>query len=349
MSSSPEVLVVDDDPQVGGLIKRVLDERGIACTVVTDSGQVAELLAARQPAVLVADISMPEVGGVELLSVARKVAPQCRVILVSGVSCAQSLAEGMSLGAYDYFHKPFDCQELADAVAKAMSHSQQPDPLVRRAAEAMQLETKLRRDALDSIGAMVRAVEAKDPYTRRHSEHVAHYGVLLGQYVGLPAAAVEAIRVASLVHDMGMIGVPDDVLGKAGKLTEEEFDHVRRHPALGAHILEEIGVFGTEAHLVRHHHERWDGQGYPDGLEAEEIPLGSRVILIADSIDTMLMPRCYKQAFLVERMLDELTRCAGRQYDPVLAARAVQWCMLHPEELILPTGQTAMANPVEGT
>ena len=192
---------------------------------------------------------------------------------------------------------------------------------------------------LGMVRALVRAVEAKDFYTCRHSEQVAHYAVHLAQRLGLESKAVESIRIAALLHDVGKIGVPDHILVKPGPLTEEEFAIVRRHPGMGAEILSHIAMLDQEAVLVRHHHERWDGGGYPEGLCGDQTPLGARLIQIADCIDAMLMERTYKKCYSPAKMIDELIRCAGKQFDPVLAGEAVQWCRDNPDKLILPRKQ----------
>jgi putative nucleotidyltransferase with HDIG domain len=198
------------------------------------------------------------------------------------------------------------------------------------------LSSQATQASLDSVKALVRAVEAKDPYTRRHSEQVAHYAVSIATAMGLSGPALESTRIAALLHDIGKIGVPDHILIKPGALTDEEFQYIRRHPALGSDILASITLFGKEAKLVRHHHERWDGKGYPDGLTGEETPLVSRIIQVADCIDAMLMERTYKKGYPVDTMLGELVRCAGTQFDPKIAAAALAWCQSHREGLFLP-------------
>ncbi len=196
----------------------------------------------------------------------------------------------------------------------------------------------LRQVLLESSGALVRAVEAKDPYTSQHSVHVAFYAKQLGRHVGLAEEDLENIRIAGLLHDIGKIAVPDKILTKVGKLTDQEFAFIRRHPDVGAAILENISMLQTEARVVRFHHENWDGSGYPTGLAGEAIPLGSRIINLADSIDAMLMHRTYKSAYSVEKMLQELHDCAGRQFDPSLAAATVDWCRRERAQIILPPG-----------
>ena len=334
-SERARILIVDDEPQVCSLLKDSLSDRQFQCTITTDSLQAKRMLAVERFAVMVTDISMPEISGLDLLALARKLDPACKVILITGVSNTQYLANALAMGAYDYFAKPFDIDQLAESIRRAVS-DENPSHLPARAAKAMQLESYLRQASLESIKALVHAVEAKDPYTRRHSEQVTHYATNLAVFLGLPPQSVESIRVAGLLHDIGKIGVPDHILTKPGPLSEAEFDHIRRHPALGAQILENISMFRAEARLVRHHHENWDGTGYPDGLAGQQIPLGARIINIADSMDAMLMARTYKQAYPVGKMLGELKKSAGSQFDPELVGIAVSWCDRNPAGIIVP-------------
>ncbi len=208
---------------------------------------------------------------------------------------------------------------------------------VEPAADLPPVLSQVRRTVLESAGALVQAVEAKDPYTRRHSEHVALYAVALARHVRIEHQQVECMRIAALLHDIGKIAVPDSVLTKPGPLSEQEFDLVRQHPSVGADILENISLLKTEAGLIRHHHENWDGTGYPAGLAGEEIPIGSRIINVADSMDAMLMHRTYKRAYPVKKMLRELERCGGTQFEPDLAQAAADWCRHNLDKLILPS------------
>jgi len=332
MTSTPvDVLIVDDEPQVCRLIRDALSQAGLRCTVVSDPQEARALLRARRFAVLITDIAMPHLDGLELLHFARRYRPACRVILITGRSSHELLTQAVAAGAYDYLQKPFRISQLCQAVENAAFHGGAP-PLPSRAAEAMEA----RQAALDSVRALVGAVEAKDPYTRQHSEQVAHYAVHIARCLDLDDRQIESIRVASLLHDVGKIGVPDEILRKPGRLTEAEFAHIRRHPVVGEEILVHINLFRTEARLVRHHHERWDGQGYPDGLAGAAIPLGARIIQTADCIDAMLMTRTYKNAYPPARMLTELQRCAGTQFDPRLAETAHAWCASNGHQLVLP-------------
>ena len=329
------ILIVDDEPQVCDLMRDGLRSYGLNCTAVTSAAEARDLLSSTSFQVLVTDVSMPGGSGMDLLRHVRTRQPDCRVVLVTGYTDTARLTEALHHGAYEYVEKPFELRHLVEVVMRAASAKPGAGGLTARAAEAICDRERARQASLQSIRALVRAVEAKDPYTRRHSEQVTHYAVNLAEHLGLGGADLERVRTASMLHDVGKIGVPDSILTKPGPLTDEEFALVRQHPALGAEILENISVFAEEAQLVRRHHERFDGWGYPDGLRREEIPFSAQIINVADSIDAMLMRRTYKEAYTLDRVLAELRRGAGSQFDPQLAAAAVEWCIRYPGKLIL--------------
>ncbi len=338
----PSILIVDDQPSVCRLIAKQLSEQGFDCHVATDGQTARERLGAQPFKLLIADIALPGPSGLELVAYIRKHRPECKVILVTGTGNRDHVAQALMLGAYDYLDKPIDMGELTALTAKAVRDDNGMLGLPARAAKAMQLSAQTRQASLDSVRALVRAVDAKDPYTRRHSEQVAYYATHLAEALGLSETVVERIRISSLLHDVGKIGTPDHILTKPGKLTDDEFEYIRRHPAIGAEIVASVTLFREEALLIRHHHERWDGKGYPDGLAGEEIPLPSRIINVADSMDAMLMTRSYKPRYPVEKMLGELERCAGTQFEPQVAAAGVRWCQANPDALVLP-GRAAKA------
>ena len=334
-SDRASVLVVDDEPEICALIRAGLTRSGLRCVTATEP-RLAKYMLERQPfAVLVADVAMPEVSGLDLLAYVRQALPACRVILISAMSSTQCLADALALGAYDFIQKPFEIDELTESVQRAARSDSPAEFLPIRAARAMEMEDRVKQASLESIRALVHAVEAKDPYTRRHSEQVTHYAVNLAQHLGIAAGKIESVRVAALLHDVGKIGIPDEILTKTGRLTDEEFAQVRCHPTVGAEILKHISMFAQESRLVLCHHEKWDGSGYPNGLAGEDIPYGARIINAADAMDAMLMQRTYKQAYPVEKVLDELRDCAGTHFDPDIAMAAVDWCLCHPEKMIL--------------
>ena len=331
------VLIVDDDPRLCLLIRDELSTYGFDCHATTDSEKARDLLQIKHYDVLISDITMPHVSGLELLALVRQNAQGCKVILITGESSHEYLAQALAIGAYDYVEKPFSMDTMIDSVNRATNDLIEIPSLPMRAAKAMQLNGQVARAAFESIQALVKAVEAKDPHTKQHSEHVARYAIDLAATMGATIEVKKIVRIAALLHDVGKIGVPDHILTKSGKLTDKEFEHIRRHPTMGADILSKIALFGEHAMAIRHHHERWDGNGYPDGLAAEEIPWIARIINIADSIDAMLMQRTYKNSYPINKMLGELQRCAGTQFDPEMAAIAVAWCGRNINKLLLPT------------
>nr|WP_038667239.1 HD-GYP domain-containing protein [Pelosinus sp. UFO1] len=181
------------------------------------------------------------------------------------------------------------------------------------------LQTLVTTDDLhDIVDALSTALEAKSSYTCGHSERVAELSLLIAQAMGLPLAEQERIHIGAHLHDIGKIGIPDAILNKPGRLTEVEFDTIRQHPEIGGTIVGKIKVFASVADIVRHHHERFDGKGYPDGLGGEQISLGARIVAVADSFDAMTTLRTYRQVFSVQEAIEETKRCRGSQFDPAV-------------------------------
>ncbi len=333
-SITPCILVVDDDPQICSLIQQVLVQNGLKCMATSDSQAASELLNAGGIAVLLTDIAMPYKSGLDLLEQVSAMADGCKVVLMTGKHNTEDIASAVRQGAYDLLEKPLNLQGMVDIVTQAIHDKSNRSPLSLKAASALQSQKVLRQTSIESILALARAVEVKDPYTRQHSQHVTHYALNLASYMGLDEKMIESVRVAALLHDIGKIGTPDSILTKCGKLTAEEFDEIRQHPVLGSEILENISVFATEAMFVKYHHERWDGYGYPSGLMGEETPLGARIICVADCMDAMLMRRVYKEAYPLEKVFAEFIRCSGSQFDPQLVTVMLDWSDKHGDRIV---------------
>ncbi len=330
------VIVVDDDLAVCKVITAGLSANGIVSRTFQDPNQAREYLTGHPCQILICDVVMPDLSGFDLLMHVRQSSPGCKVILMTGYGDTRTIADALSLGAYDYLQKPFDIRQLVETIDRAMQIGGEEFYLPIRAAKAMQMEAQIHQASLESIRALVHAVEAKDDYTRRHSEQVRHYAVSFAEFLGIDSVLLDSIRVASLLHDIGKIGIPDSILTKPGPLDSLEFAQICRHPGLGSEILEHISMFAGEAKLVRHHHERWDGAGYPDNLSSEDIPLGARIICAADSLDAMLMRRSYKDCYPLEKVLAEFHNGLGTQFDPDIAVATIEWIHAHPNKLILP-------------
>jgi len=179
---------------------------------------------------------------------------------------------------------------------------------------------ELRRSYMATVRALSNAVEARDAYTGKHAERVAAYGMVLAQATGLQVADSPQIEFGFLLHDVGKVAVPDAILFKSSSLTEEEYALVRRHPVIGSEILRDVDFLGEGKLVVRHHHERWDGTGYPDGLRGEQIPLAARVFAIADTLDALTTDRPYRKAIGWEEARKIICRAAGTQFDPAVVA-----------------------------
>ncbi len=187
------------------------------------------------------------------------------------------------------------------------------------------LRERLRCTYLESIQALVAAAEAKDPYARTHSLAVASYAEAIGRRIGIRGQVLDSLQSAALLHDVGKLAVPEAILTKPGPLTPGEFEIIKRHPRTALEILGHVSFLSAEKPLILHHHERYDGSGYPAGLAADRIPVGARILAVADALDTMLSPRTYKEPYSLDRVLDELRAGAGGQFDPAVIDTTLRW------------------------
>ncbi len=209
-----------------------------------------------------------------------------------------------------------------------------------------QINVQLKQTYLESTRALIAAVEAKDPYTEAHSMTVTLYAEAIARYMGLDMPTVHVIRTAGLLHDIGKIGVPDHILTKPGKLTEPEWQVIKRHPLMAVQILEHASFLRAELPIILYHHERYDGAGYPEGLEGKRIPLGARILNVADAMDAMFSRRSYKQGYGCQRVIEELRKGAGTQFDPEAAAAAIAWIDANPGEIIYPDMRAKIQIPL---
>ncbi|MCD6420467.1 MAG: HD domain-containing protein, partial [Synergistetes bacterium] len=211
-------------------------------------------------------------------------------------------------------------QELTEKESKLSSTIEQIESYTKEIEETnrklSQKEEQLKRTYMQTIKALSELIEIKDPYTRGHSLRVAKWSVRIAKEMGISEPYLQRIFLAGLLHDIGKIGVRGAVLNKAGKLTEEEYDEIKKHPVIGANILREVKHLQDIVPVILHHHERWDGRGYPDGLKGTGIPLWSRIMAVADTLDAMTSSRPYRKALSMEDAVEEIKRNAGRQFDP---------------------------------
>jgi putative two-component system response regulator len=298
------VLVVDDTPIGRDLLAEVLRKEH-AVETACDGVEALEKAARFRPDVILLDLVMPRMGGLEVCRRLR-LDEQTRllpILIITGTTDRERRLECIDAGANDFLNKPFD---IAEVTVRTRS-------LIRQKRLTDQLET-----AETVLVAMVRMLEAKDVYTHGHSQRVADYTASLAAAVGLPSTDQERLRKAGLLHDIGKVVLREGILNKPDRLTREEFELVKLHPVEGERLL--AGLRFAEPYLpaVRHHHEAFNGSGYPDGLAGEAIPLDARLMAVADSYDAMTSDRAYRRGMSADQALALLETGAGRQWDPAL-------------------------------
>jgi putative two-component system response regulator len=333
-----KVLVADDDVRICELVSNALSAEGIICVTTSVWTEACTLLERDTFSAILTDDRFARRGRPDLVTHARIWNPSCRILICS--RSADGSIEALAKGAHAWLAKPLDAAEACSRIRNALATGLQRESRIGPK-RAEQVVTRHGQSAIDGIRALVDAIAAKDSATRRHCEQVTFYVTGMCGFLGLSEDHRESIWIASLLHDIGKIGVPDAILTKTGRLSPGEFARIQRHPQIGADILSNISMFAEESRLVRYHHERWDGLGYPHGLAAGDIPFGSRLLGVADAVDAMLSRRSYKDAYSVEATLEELDRCAGSQFDPEIARAASEWISRSPENVIRPMDQAA--------
>jgi len=320
-SESPYCLIVDDEPRLRQVLVHLMRNDGFTCLEAANGDEAIAVLE-RQPVTLVmSDLRMPKLDGMELLRQIRGRWPDIAVVMITAVADVEVAVSCLAVGAMDYLTKPFHLEEVRARVAQALekrrlvleNRGYQESLQEKVAVQARRLEELF----LASVQALAEALEVKDPYTRGHSIRVSHYSAVIAREMGLGGELLRRVELGGHVHDIGKIGVREDLLNKPGKLTNEEYQHIMTHPMVGWKILAPLlGEMPEALNIVRSHHERFDGRGIPDGLAGEDIPLEARIAAAADCFDAMTSDRTYRPGLSMEEALNEIARCSGTQFDP---------------------------------
>jgi putative nucleotidyltransferase with HDIG domain len=326
-SASPaRVLIVDDDDSVRTALLKVLQRAGFTCRDAASASVALELLGSERFDVMLTDVKMPGMSGVELVPKARALDEDLAIVMLSGVNEVAFATEAMKLGALDYLLKPSSAEQLTAAITASL-HRRSLDIERRRVERMIREEVELRTADLQRekrslrtltvnvVQTLVNAMEAKDVYLRGHSIRVADLAASIAEEMALDADTVEQVRVAGHLHDVGKMGIREDILNKPGALSAEEFAHVREHVRIGMAILEPLRHLGPVLDYVHDHHENFDGSGYPRGLAGVEISLGGRVLAGADAFDAMRSKRAYRGSMSQAETLDMLRRQVGVKLD----------------------------------
>ncbi len=316
------LLIVDDERSIREVLTRTLEHEGYQCETAAGADEALELLSDGSFQMVLSDILMPGRTGIELLEDIKRDFPDVAVAMVTAVAETGTAVDALRRGAIDYLTKPFNLEEVLLSVERALrqrnlelANREYRDHLEKKVEEQTD---EIRATFMGAIRSLAGALEAKDRYTRGHSDRVTEIAVIMAGRAGLSARQVEQIRLAGTVHDIGKIGVPEAILLKPGRLTEDEYGLVKLHPDRAERILEPIIRDRRVLAVVRHHHERFDGRGYPDGLRGEEIPLGARILAVADTYDAMTSDRPYRDGLTVEQARSQLLANRGSQFDPAL-------------------------------
>ena len=326
------ILVIDDEDVIRSLVVEILEAVGHTVTDAENAERALKLLDDAEFDLVVSDVIMPGLSGLELLELVRARSASLPVILVTGAGTYDTLSQALTRGAAGLVTKPFAHTDLQSAVDHALERA-------KRSRD--ELRERLLAPTLAS--ALANAIEARDSYLHGHCERLAALAVRISELLQLPPDEIETVRLGAILHDIGKIGIPDRVLLKPGPLDEEERRIVETHPAIGDKLLEPLDLLAAARPIVRHHHERWDGGGYPDGLAGSAIPLGARIVSVADSIEVMSSRQLYQSPRTSDGVREELLAKRGMQWDPEIVDLALR--LIDEGELILNTGVLRLVEP----
>jgi len=324
------ILVVDDEDFIREIICRKLGGSGFECDSAPSAEDALAKIAQNDYDCVLSDIHMPGMSGVDLLRQIKLQDQDLAVILITGAPDIDAALEAMRLGAYDHLSKPLNLAALEMTVDRALEkkrlveenreYQHNLESMVKERTKQLSAANEdLHRLFTGSIKALAQALEAKDAYTQGHSARVAEESVNIARYLSLSETEVQRMWLSGYLHDIGKIGIKETVLNKPGKLDEEEWDLIQQHPVVAGRILGPIPELSDVIDIIVHHHERYDGTGYPDGLEGSSIPLGARILAVADTYDALTSKRPYRDPLALEEAHRILEEAAGTYLDPVIA------------------------------
>ncbi len=304
------LLIVEDNNVLRDGLRDILTCEGYAVLTSSNGQEALQQMDTVCPDLILSDIAMPKMDGYSFFRAVRSKADWVTIpfVFLTARGGREDILNGKNLGAEDYLVKPLTREELVTAVRARLTRSHE----LRMAQLQNSYET--------SLTVLANAIDVRDPYTRGHVERVTEYSQAIALELGWQGRLLEKLRYGAILHDVGKIMIRETILFKEGILDEEEWEEIRRHPLTGAEMIRNIPYLAPAIPIVRHHHERWDGQGYPDGLAGREIPLAARIVAVADGFDAMTTDRPYHSAWTLQRGYEEMMCCAGTQFDPEIVA-----------------------------
>jgi putative two-component system response regulator len=319
--------VVDDEPANVELLRRTLERGGYSkIEATTDSREAAALYTRFRPDIVLLDLHMPHLDGFQVMETLAQIAEATYlpIVILSGDLAPEVRQRALSMGAKDFVGKPFHADEVLLRI-RTLLHTRFLYLQIQSENQLLEVRVRERTRALEEaqieiIERLAIAAEFRDDNTGQHTQRVGQTSALVARTLGLPDLQVNLIRRAAPLHDVGKIGIPDHILLKLGTLTAEEFEIIKTHTAIGGRILSgsRFPLLQLAEEIARTHHERWDGSGYTPGVAGDAIPLGSRIVAVADVFDALTQKRPYKAAWTVEDAVAEIERQRGRQFDPAV-------------------------------
>lgn len=316
-SNGYKIIAVDDEMGIVDSLSIFLKRSGYDFTGVTDPIEAIERVRNEHFDMMILDFIMTPIHGDEVVEEIRKFDKDLYILLLTGhKDLAPPLETIRRLDIQGYCEKSDKFDQLLLLIESGIKSIRQMNEIKKINDELSNTYDKLEQAYMDSIEVVRHTVEAKDPYTRGHSDRVSEYSVLIGQRLGLYDQDIRILRIGGLFHDIGKIGIPDSILLKESKLSDDEYSQIKNHPTIGAHILQNATIFQDVIPIVKHHHEKFDGTGYPGKLKGEEIPSFARIAAVADTFDAMTSKRSYRNALPLDVVKAEIARCSGTQFDP---------------------------------
>jgi response regulator RpfG family c-di-GMP phosphodiesterase len=323
------ILVVDDSATIRGIVKKALEESGFKVLTAENGQRALELMENQKPDLILSDIEMPVMNGADLC---RKVHlndsnSSIPFVVMSTKNERAIMRRMLQWGATAYLTKPFNTEQLVITIERLLSNH---FLLLLKEKERLDVERKM---MLASITSLIEALEARDPYTRGHSESVADILIGIAEIMGADSNEIEMLGTAGRLHDLGKIGVPDHILLKPGRLTDEEYEKIKQHPVAGATIFSPIKTLNNIIPIILHHHERFDGKGYPDGIKGDQIPLWARVTAVADTYHALTSDRPYRKGMESEKALQIIEDVRGTQLCPDCIDAFLTWIAMDRKEI----------------
>jgi putative nucleotidyltransferase with HDIG domain len=322
-ASEDTILIVDDEPDVRSVLLAHLSETGSACMTSDSAFDAISKLRERPFSLIIGDMMMPGMSGMELLQFVNEHHPETAFIMMTGLTDIHTAVDSLRIGACDLLamRRAVDSAlERRRLLIENRTHREELEQKVReRTSELNEALHDVEESYNITLEALVTALDAREHETHAHSQRVKEYALTLARELGLRHDDLIQTGRGALLHDVGKIGVPDSILLKPGKLNEQEWVEMKKHPQIGYTILKNIEFLSPSAEIVLCHHERWDGKGYPYGLAGLDIPLGARIFAVVDTLDAMTSDRPYRKALSFEAAFKEIRSCAGTQFDPRVA------------------------------